>query len=66
MKIQTLNNVHLNLYQGMTHRKPSWTKYWCRLRKARLECWDSEEESKDAEGKPKIIIKLNKVRKMLQ
>ncbi|CAB3983754.1 Hypothetical predicted protein [Paramuricea clavata] len=46
--------------QGMTHRKPSWTKCWCRLQKARIECWDSEEESKDPEGKPKNVIKLNK------
>ena len=48
----------------MTHRKPSWTKCWCRLQKARIECWDSEEESKDPEGKPKNVIKLNKVRQM--
>ena len=46
----------------MTHRKLSWTKYWCRLHKARMECWDSEEESKDPEGKAKNVIKLNQVR----
>ncbi|XP_028418577.1 rhotekin-2-like isoform X2 [Dendronephthya gigantea] len=44
--------------QSMTHRKPSWTRYWCRLRKAEMEFWDCGEDAK--EGKAKHVINLNK------
>ncbi|XP_046850258.1 rhotekin-2-like isoform X2 [Xenia sp. Carnegie-2017] len=45
--------------QGIANRKPSWEKCWCRLRKAQLECWETEEHSKSSKMKPKNIISLN-------